>query len=70
MDDADRADAHIEILTRAKVEEAARQPMLPAVGKCYNCNANLADGHRYCDNDCMEDHQYRQQLERKRKRNG
>lgn len=61
MDDADRADAHIETLTRYKIaESAAFQPKYPPMGRCYNCDEPLADGHRWCDALCQEDFLYRE----------
>lgn len=57
MDDADRADDSIEMMLRTKIaESAAFKPKYPPMGKCYNCDEPLADGHRWCDALCQEDH--------------
>lgn len=37
---------------------------LPFVGCCYNCDALVPDGHRFCDTDCRDDWQRRHEVRR------
>lgn len=37
---------------------------LPFVGCCYNCDALVPDGHRFCDTDCRDDWQRRHEVTR------
>ena len=34
------------------------------VGCCYNCDALVPDGHRFCDTDCRDDWQRRHEVRR------
>lgn len=37
------------------------QDALPPCGQCYNCQATVTAGHRFCDADCRDDHSRRTQ---------
>lgn len=54
----DRAAAHADAMREAAIVSARRgAPSLPARGECFNCEAPLANGLRFCDTYCMEDWQ-------------
>lgn len=54
----DRAAAHADAIREAAIAAArAASPALVARGQCYNCEAQLANGLRFCDTYCMEDWQ-------------
>jgi len=38
-------------------------PQLPAIGLCYNCEAALPAGLRFCNSDCRDDHAKRKNCE-------
>ena len=38
-------------------------PILHAVGQCYNCEATLPEGVRFCDCDCRNDYTNRKRCE-------
>ena len=41
-------------------QRSKRKPVgPPANGYCHNCGVSLPPGVRYCDHDCMVDHQHR-----------
>lgn len=55
-DDADRADAALEVLLAAQL--ARRMPPAPAaIGECLNCGEPLAPPLRWCDAACRDDWQ-------------
>lgn len=55
-DQADRAAAMEELRRRAAL--TVRKPEAPeATGFCFNCEARLRDGHRWCDVHCRNDWQ-------------
>lgn len=61
-DEADKADAYaFEMLTRAIAYASTRPPHLAPIGECYNCRASVAEGMRFCDKDCMDDWEKRNQ---------
>lgn len=41
-------------------------PELPACGQCYNCQASLPEGVRFCDSDCRNDYSARKAAEVRR----
>ena len=44
------------------IKAAANAPMMPAKGECYNCEAPLLEGVKFCDHFCEEDWTRRRQL--------
>ena len=53
-DQADRAAAMEELRRRAALE--VRKPEAPsATGYCFNCEARLRQGQRWCDVNCRND---------------
>ena len=54
-----------EELDRGIALAAARchVPDLPSIGQCYNCDAPLPDGARFCDCDCRNDYATRKRCE-------
>ncbi len=58
VDDAQQAEA---LLVRSGIAAARRvRDLLPPIGRCYNCDASLPPGVRFCDADCRDDHQRQQ----------
>lgn len=57
MDIADLAQ-EIEHLPVTAAIAAARNhtDTIPPCGQCYNCQASVPDGHRFCDADCRDDY--------------
>lgn len=56
-DEIDRANDLAQVLLDASIRNATKfEPKYPPMGKCYNCDEPLADGHRWCDALCQEDH--------------
>ena len=45
---------------------ASLDVLLPAVGRCYNCDARVSKGMRYCDSECGKDHAMRRGQEARR----
>lgn len=39
----------------AAIAAARSGEWLPFTGCCYNCDASVPDGHRFCDADCRDD---------------
>ena len=65
MDDADAAD-----LTQQQALAAAmrhRHATLPAIGRCYSCDADIEAGRKFCDRDCLDDYA---RIESARRRSG
>ena len=60
-DGAERADFFLK-LAKEKQEAEARQNRMPPICRCYNCNAPLEGDLRWCDQDCLDDWQYREKL--------
>ena len=54
MDEADRAQEHIE-REEALRRRAARAPDLPYAGACYWCGEPLPPPQRWCDAECRDD---------------
>lgn len=44
-----------------------RHTTLPAVGRCYSCDADVPAGRKFCDRDCLDDFE---RVERARRLNG
>lgn len=44
-------------------QRTASAHSLPYIGQCYNCEAALPDGVRFCDCDCRNDYERRQRAE-------
>jgi len=55
----DQANERAEQFLQYALNSRAKMPTLPAVGRCYNCEANLPEGHTFCDCDCRDDWQRR-----------
>ncbi|QIK36859.1 hypothetical protein GWK36_01315 [Caldichromatium japonicum] len=54
-DDADRAQAAIDLLLAAAIQ-GAKKPSGPCpTGFCLNCGEPLKDGLRWCDANCRDD---------------
>jgi hypothetical protein len=67
MDDIDRACEREQMDRDLAIAAAAQhEPMLPACGECYNCQASVAPGLRYCDKSCADDHSARKSAEVRR----
>lgn len=61
MDEIDRAQERTEQFMNHSLGKLAATPALPApTGACFNCQASVSDGERYCDSDCRDDWQHRQ----------
>lgn len=55
-DEVDAANEQMEMaLTSARLR---RNPTLPAIGQCYNCEETLKAGV-FCDSDCRDDYEKR-----------
>lgn len=55
-DEVDAANEQAEMtLTSARLR---RNPALPAIGRCYNCEESLPAGV-FCDADCRDDYEKR-----------
>lgn len=67
MDIIDQA-AEREEMDRALCLAAAHrhEPELPAIGICYNCEASIPEGAKFCDCDCRNDYQRRKAAEARR----
>jgi hypothetical protein len=65
MDEADAADATVE--QHLKRALARRHATLPAIGQCYSCGEPVEGGARFCDRNCLDDHE---RAERARMMNG
>ena len=59
MDVADLAERETETYLQECRYQLSKAKPLPAIGICYNCEAPVADGKTYCDDECREDHQAR-----------
>ena len=60
-DIADHATAHIEREAPYLIAASRKPPSPPANGKCLNCDADVDEGARFCDLDCMRDWEVREQ---------
>ena len=58
-DGADRAEFFLK-LAKEKQEAEAKRLVLPAIGRCYNCDEPLHGDSRWCDTDCKADWEYRE----------
>lgn len=56
-----------EQIDRDRAIDAARsaQPSARATGHCLWCNAELAQGNRWCDSECREDWELNQESRRR-----
>jgi hypothetical protein len=61
VDQAQDAEALFLDLARKAITLAA--PVLPETGTCYNCQAPLDPGLRFCDPDCRDDYGIRRTAE-------
>ena len=59
MDEADRAQAAIEVL-EAHRDPHKRAPHLEATGRCHYCDALIRDQARWCDAECGMAWEYEQ----------
>jgi hypothetical protein len=60
MDVIDQANERADQFLSHSLATAAKQPQLPpASGKCFNCDEDVAAGERFCDCDCRDDWQLR-----------
>lgn len=64
VDQAQYAKDLFVTLSRRAVAQAA--PTLPAKGVCYNCQAPIEPGRRFCDADCRDDYGVRRTAEVRR----
>jgi predicted nucleic acid-binding Zn ribbon protein len=58
-DESDRASAIEAAAIDVGIEQArikANTLEFEPTGFCLNCNEPLAEGHRFCDKDCADDH--------------
>ena len=63
----DMANDLADQLTSAYVaHERQQNPLLTYTGQCYNCDAPTPAGHNFCDADCRDDWQKRQDAEQRR----
>lgn len=51
----DQATEREETERARAIERARTATALPFVGACYNCDAAVPAGHRFCDVDCRND---------------
>lgn len=60
-DEADIANERVELIISTALK--VRRPIGPVPnGRCYNCAEPVADGLRWCDNDCRDDWQKRKDI--------
>lgn len=64
VDQAQDAEALFMAVARKAVTLAA--PTLPANGVCYNCQADVNNGERFCDASCRDDYALRKASETRR----
>jgi hypothetical protein len=64
VDHAQETEALFFALARRAITLAA--PSLPARNECYNCQAPLDPGLRFCDADCRDDYGVRRTAEVRR----
>ena len=63
----DIANDLVDQLTSAYIaHERQQNPLLTYTGQCYNCDAPTPAGHNFCDADCRDDWQKRQDAEQRR----
>lgn len=63
----DQANDLAEQLTSAYIaHQRQKNPSLAYTGQCHNCDAPTPDGHNFCDADCRDDWQKRQDAEQRR----
>lgn len=59
-DESDMATERELLDTELAIRAAlAKHNPLPPVGFCYNCEARLSNGNRFCDVDCRDDWELR-----------
>jgi len=60
MDIVDIAQDTERLLFRAALSSTLQAgDSTPPCGRCYNCDAYVSPGARFCDADCRDDHQRR-----------
>ena len=60
VDESDMATEREMLDTELAIKAAlSKQHLLPATGYCYNCDATVPPGHRFCDADCRDDWEVR-----------
>lgn len=66
MDDADRAEPHIEEFIDDALAEVrrAQEHGVKATGACLYCGERLPDHMRFCDADCRDGFDHEQRLKR------
>jgi hypothetical protein len=42
-----------------------RHATLPAIGRCYSCDEEIAEGRKFCNRDCLEDFEKREAARRR-----
>lgn len=55
MDDADRAQAEIELELSIALKNREQEPVEPETGLCHWCEAIIGVG-KFCDSDCRDDY--------------
>jgi hypothetical protein len=53
MDEADAAQHQEALAQQAAMRK--RHATLPAIGRCYSCDAQVEAGRKFCDRDCLDD---------------
>ena len=62
MDICDQADMQNEAALAAALTK--RKPVHKADGRCLNCREPVGKDQQYCDQECREDHEYRERFKR------
>lgn len=60
----DQGNETADIFLEAALSRSKLHPEVEATGACLNCDHILHNGRRWCDVECMEDWQKREQQER------
>ena len=53
-DEADRAQAHIEMMAAENIRSSKRPEGPQATGYCLYCDTPVMEGHRWCDSECRD----------------
>lgn len=61
-DDVDRATELQETQLKIALGKQSKKKRLNAVGRCFNCNEVVGQDALFCDSDCREDYEKRQQM--------
>jgi hypothetical protein len=60
VDESDMATERELMDTQLAIQAAlAKARPLPSTGYCYNCEASVPPGYRFCDRDCRDDWEVR-----------